>query len=128
MLIVDRIIELMKLKVITAKKFCEDFGYNRNKANDWKSGKSAPEIENISKISEYFCVSCEYLLTGTENQPPINLMGELKEEEVKIIARLRTLNPTGFSEVEKYIDIISGNDKYRADAREEGAASALARA
>lgn len=61
---IERILELMKHKGITAKKLTDDLEISNSTITDWKKGKGRPSIDAIIKLSEYFNVTTDYLLTG----------------------------------------------------------------
>lgn len=74
--IVGRILNLIAAKGITEQQFLSDMHLNRTMLSDWKSGKSKSYMKYISEISEYFCITTDYLLTG---EPP-----EQKKEVLSI--------------------------------------------
>lgn len=41
-------------------------GITKSTFSDWKSGRSVPKREKLQKISDYFGVSLDYLMTGRE--------------------------------------------------------------
>ena len=64
--IVDRIIQLMQKKHMTAKKLSEIIGVSPNAVSEWKTGRIKPSIEHIIKIAQVFDVSTDYILTGVD--------------------------------------------------------------
>lgn len=65
MSIYERIKELCKEKGVTVKEMEAFVGIGEKNANKWKT--RTPSAENLLKLSEYFGVSTDYLLTGEEN-------------------------------------------------------------
>lgn len=70
---------LIKKKGVTVAQFCDDIGIAKNAMSEWKSGRIKPSIETIVKIAEYFGVSCDYILTG--NQDNLTLLNNGNKEE-----------------------------------------------
>jgi len=66
-LIYDRIKQLIDKSNITANKLLLDCKINSSFLNDLKSKNVTPSIEKILKISKYFNVSIDYLVTGNDN-------------------------------------------------------------
>lgn len=58
---------------LRAQKGCKDSdvakatGITKSTFSDWKSGRSKPKGEKLEKIADYFGVSVEYLMTGSES-------------------------------------------------------------
>lgn len=104
MCIVDNIIILLKAKNVTAKQFCEDLGFNRNKVTDWKAEKSTPDIADVPKIADYFNVSTDYLLGRDEpKKSPVletedkfeNISAEDKQLDKQLLLLFHKLNRDG---------------------------------
>ena len=57
--------ELCEEKGITIKKMEQDIGISANSSFKWKT--RTPSAENLLKLSEYFGVSTDYILTGEDN-------------------------------------------------------------
>ena len=55
-------------------------GITKSTFSDWKSGRSNPKNDKLSKIAEYLDVSIEYLMTGKNNN-------ELTEKDTRDIAK-----------------------------------------
>lgn len=68
-------------------------GLSNAAANGWKNGK-APSDVNLAKLSNYFGVTIDYLLTGGETEKPATPEGdELSDEDIEIIELLRVASP-----------------------------------
>lgn len=50
-----------------AKKLSLSTGISSGNISDWKSGKSAPTLDNLKAIADYFDCSVDYLLGRTDN-------------------------------------------------------------
>jgi repressor LexA len=62
----DNIQHLLNEKNISAKQMLEDLKLAKNAMSEWKSERIKPSIDTLQKISEYFNVSTDYLLTGKD--------------------------------------------------------------
>lgn len=58
--------KLLKMRGITAYKFCKEAGVNASTISTWKkkNSKARPELAEI--VCDYFGVSLDYLMTGQE--------------------------------------------------------------
>lgn len=83
---------------LSQEKLSEALGLSRQSISKWEQGNSAPEIDNIKKLSEYFGVSVESIINGepdsieaiinrTEQKP------QSAEEEPKEKAQEPVKNP-----------------------------------
>ena len=62
----DRIQNLRKTKGISQEELAEALGVSRQAVSKWESGQSSPDLDKIVQLSEYFEVSTDHLLKGTE--------------------------------------------------------------
>ena len=67
--ILQRLLDIMAERSLTAKKVTEDCNMSASSFTDWKKGKASPGVEAISKLSDYFHVSTDYLIKGREFEP-----------------------------------------------------------
>ena len=59
--------ELCQSKKIKVGKMCSDLDISRGVIGDLKAGRTKTlSAQNLAKISEYFGVTADYLLTGEE--------------------------------------------------------------
>ncbi len=65
--ITERIHQLRKEKGISQEELACQLGVSRQAISKWESGQSMPDIEKIILLSEYFEVTTDYLLKGTEH-------------------------------------------------------------
>ena len=77
--------ELCKQNNIKITVLLKFLGKSKSSATSWKNG-TLPSGETLLKISEYFNVSIDYLLTGKENH-------ELSCNETEWLNLYRQLNP-----------------------------------
>ena len=64
--LLDRIRELMKQYGINAKQLTTELGISNSSFTDWGKGKAKPSLDAVVKISDYFNVSIDYLVHGSE--------------------------------------------------------------
>ena len=55
-------VELRDKKGVTDYRVSEDTGITRSTFTDWKNGRSAPKVEKLLLLAEYFDVPVEYLI------------------------------------------------------------------
>lgn len=58
----ERYVALRDKKGVTDYKVSEETGIVKSTFSDWKSGRSAPKLDKLKKIADYFGVSIEYFL------------------------------------------------------------------
>ncbi len=59
----SRFDSLMKAKGVSAYRVAKDLDITQSTLSDWKSGRSMPKTDKLSKIAEYFGVTIEYFVT-----------------------------------------------------------------
>jgi len=64
--VIERILQLIEERGITAYKLTTDLGFSSSSISEWKKGRSSPKADAIIKIAGYFDVTTDYLLTGTK--------------------------------------------------------------
>lgn len=57
---------IRKKKNINQQKLAFDLSISREAISMYENGKRSPNIEMIVKLSQYFSVSIDYLITGKE--------------------------------------------------------------
>lgn len=64
-------------------------GITKSTFSDWKSGRSKPKNDKLQKIADYFGVTIDYLMTGTEDkkEPPV-LTGRDERDIAKDLNRI----------------------------------------
>ena len=83
----ERISMLCAQKGIRPGKMCTDLGISRGNISDLKMGRiESLSADKLSKISAYFNVSVDYLLTGEETKKALTQEGErqVSDDEIKI--------------------------------------------
>lgn len=64
--ILQRLYNLMSERGVNAKQVTTDLNMSASSFTDWKNGRASPKVEALCKLSGYFCVSLDYLITGKE--------------------------------------------------------------
>lgn len=80
--------ELCVRKGVTPSKACLEMGLSRALAAKWKNTKATPSADTMSKISDYFGVSTDYLLGKEEQKEKPLINGD--EELTEYLEELRT--------------------------------------
>lgn len=62
----DRILSLRKMKGISQEELAEIVGVSRQAVSKWESEQSVPDLGKVIIMSEYFGVTTDYILKGTE--------------------------------------------------------------
>lgn len=94
-IVANRIISLLKDNNLKQTALADMLGVSKQKITDWKSGKSKSYFENIPQIANFLGVSCEYLLTGTENRT----IEKMSKEEEELLSEYKKLDFRGRSSV-----------------------------
>ncbi|MBQ8606036.1 MAG: helix-turn-helix transcriptional regulator [Clostridia bacterium] len=58
--------QIRKQKGLTQLKVAMDLSISREALSHYESGKRSPDIDMLVRLSRYFGVSIDYLITGTE--------------------------------------------------------------
>lgn len=75
--IYERIDFLCKSHGITGGKMCNDLGISRSTMTELRKGRvTTLKLEKAKKISDYFGVSVDYLLTGEQKEKPASPEGD----------------------------------------------------
>ena len=79
---VERILQLIEERGITAYKLTTDLGLNSGIITQWKKGLGKPGTDAIIKIVEYFDVSAYWLMTGKGSREVARAMwaGEMRDD------------------------------------------------
>lgn len=66
----SRILELMQNEGLTAHQLEVRAGLSNASVQAWRNGRNKPSLDAISKLSDYFDVSVDYLLGKTNDPTP----------------------------------------------------------
>ncbi len=73
-------------------------GITKSTFSDWKSGRSKPKNDKLQKIADYFGVTIDYLMTGTEDKKEAPVLTTRDERDIEKIldnTRNQLLNQEG---------------------------------
>lgn len=94
----ERIQELRKQKGISQEELANELGVSRQAVSKWESGQSFPELDNIVALSDFFGVSADYVLKGTETlqvtkeQTPLASKPKMSfDDRLKLFAERRNI-------------------------------------
>lgn len=87
--IADRIQTLRKMKGLSQEELAENTGVSRQAVSKWESGQSAPDLDKIIIMSEYFGVTTDYILKGIET-------AKTNEERGVLASKILYLASTAF--------------------------------
>ena len=63
----ERLYQLRKTKSISQEELAESLDVSRQSISKWENDKAYPEMTRLLFMSEYFDVSLDYLMRGTED-------------------------------------------------------------
>lgn len=79
---------LLKEKGVKTADVCKATGLKHPTFSDWKKGKSAPNVDKLILIANYFGVSVEYLRTGKESEFTVE-MADMDADLIMMEKRLK---------------------------------------
>lgn len=77
--------QLLQRYGVSAYKVSKETGVTQSTLSDWKRGRSTPKTENMKKLADYFGVTVDYLMTGTD--APKQKESELTLKDERDIAK-----------------------------------------
>lgn len=101
--LLDNIWELLNKNNISGKQLCRELGISNSSFTDWKKGKGRPSLETVSKIADYFNVSIDQLVYGSET-PVASQMDFSSPEDQELLDKFHSLPLELRSKVLSYID------------------------
>ena len=103
--------DLLEEKGLTAYKVSKETGISQSVLSSWKNGVSEPRPVTLKVLSDYLCVTPEYLkgetTERTAKEKPAEI-GGLTEEELDYIKWFRTQATEKEKEIVRLI--VKGND------------------
>lgn len=80
--------QLLQKYGVTAYKVSKETGVSQATLSAWKAGDYTPKVEKLQKIADYFNVSLEYLMTGSNHtDEPQQKTPTLTKKDERDIAR-----------------------------------------
>lgn len=102
--IVDRIDSILKAKNIKRAYLAEKVGISQQSFTDWKRRNTVPTADVAYKIAQYFGVSMEWLLTGTERNAP-----EIPNDVLELARDIAAMPPVVKESLTAQIDVFKRN-------------------
>lgn len=72
--------QLLQKYGVTPYKVSKDTGVTQTALSNWKSGRSTPTTKTLQKIADYFGVTIDYLMTGSQESLQKNTSLSAKDE------------------------------------------------
>lgn len=108
-----RLFDLMTETKTTQTQLSQAIGVSQGNISDWKSGRSFPKGDVLSRLADYFGVTTDYLLGRTDQKEMSAAEGwdGLSEPEKHLISLYQDLNDEGQSKLLDYADDLIATDK-----------------
>ena len=96
MSLAERILALRKARNLSQEELAEQIDVSRQAVGKWESGQSQPDLDKVIALSEFFGVSCDYLLKGgvpgpqTQEERPIHPEEEIPPNACKVLLWIAT--------------------------------------
>lgn len=84
--IADRIQSLRKARGISQEELAGKIGVSRQAVSKWESGQSAPDLDKVIIMSEYFGVTTDYILKGNQSVTSNEEAGSILASKILYIA------------------------------------------
>lgn len=88
MSIINRIVELLKIKGSSQADLCNYIGIKYNVFTTWKTRETDPPAKYLVQICEFLNITLEYLLTGSES----STINKLTQNECEMFEVFRNFN------------------------------------
>lgn len=66
----ERLYQLRKGRGISQEELANAVGVSRQAVQKWEAGASTPDLNNLSALADFFSVTLDYLVRGTEPEAP----------------------------------------------------------
>lgn len=109
MMLGDRLRELRNNKKLTQEELAEKIGVTRGTYAHYEINKRQPDYETLKKLSDYFNVSLDYLITGEDGQipSPDEFWKEIMDPETRLFFKdLHDAPEDAIKEMKEIWDII----------------------
>ena len=90
----DNLIKLRKEKNLNTREMSAFLGIAKSTYNNWENDKAEPNIAMLKKLSDFFCVSIEYLIGATNyrnNDVPAPSSTDIFGDEATLLSCFRKL-------------------------------------
>lgn len=109
---IPMLFEILKRNGISCKQLAANIGFSTGNIADWKSGRSAPKPEALSRIADYLNCSVDYLLGRTDN-PQSHTGTGVAQDENKLLTCFAALNDEGKEKAIERLEEMAALDKYK---------------
>jgi transcriptional regulator with XRE-family HTH domain len=105
----DILKELCDSKGISTYKAATDIGLNRAVVAKWKTG-SVPNGQTLAKLANYFDVTVDYLMTGSN---AVSQTAEVSEDDIKValFGGDEEVTDEDWAQVKNFVDFIKSTKK-----------------
>ena len=111
-----RLKEIRKNRNVSQQKLADHLGVTRSTIAMWENGNNQPDIETLIRISDYFCITVDYLLEhDTPASPPVSSFS-LTPHEQALIEAYRS-HPALCSAVDRLLEVAPLSPEDEANAR-----------
>ncbi|MBE5742978.1 MAG: helix-turn-helix transcriptional regulator [Clostridiales bacterium] len=77
----DNLIKLRKERNLSTREIAIMLNVSKSTYNHWETGRSEPSIEYLKALSDFFCVSVDYLIGNEPKREVSSAPGLSKREE-----------------------------------------------
>lgn len=106
----DLFCDLCSKKKISPTRASLEIGLSKSTATKWKNTGAIPQGETLNKIAEYFGVSVDYLLTGSDNKKSPGANPE-DDYQFALLDGSKELTDEGKKELINYLEYLK--NKYK---------------
>ena len=78
----ENLTALRKKRGMSQEQLANELGVSRQAISKWESGSSMPEISKLIELSEFYGVSVDFLLKGSDRKDT-NMNGELRDLKLR---------------------------------------------
>lgn len=85
---------LRKERNLTTREMAENINTSKTAFNNWETGKTEPSIEYLKALSDFFCVSVDYLIDNEpKRETPAPSSHTLSQNEKELLKAFNKLSP-----------------------------------
>ncbi len=85
------LLKLRRERNLTTRNMATIFGISKSTYNNWENGISEPSIKNLKSLSEFFCVTIDYLLDASVFSSAKQSLSEKETRLLKAFSLLTAL-------------------------------------
>ena len=112
---IKRIKELRAEKGITQSQLADYLQIVQGTLSFWERGTHQPDFTSLTKISEYFNVSVDYLLGNTDIREKKDTYGEVSDNDIKFafFGGEDEISDEAFEEVKAFAEFVKQREKQK---------------